>query len=295
MEVIDMNYEKIKEELMKRYLYLYENKELILALCIDRGIEKQKILLKIKQYQSLLKKNLSIKGDEKISELLKQYIDNYISEIDNEKYYLMYDVNDDIVLMFENFLFSDSIMEELDLYKHIEAVKLNKDYLEAFNYSIELLEERRKCNIQLRKLPTFTVWKILSYVRRKNINNKILLEALDKYYNIDRFMITGDDYVSGYHLLECDYDTFGDDGLNKYPNDIIISDGIIVFPYKNCFEIEDEYFTTLSDNEKLDNSSNNIMANSNYMLLLANMTNLDIENKIIIRNKLKHNSKTLLK
>ena len=37
------------------------------------------------------------------------------------------------------------------------------------------------------------------------------------------------------------------------------------------------------------------MANSNYMLLLANMTNLDIENKIIIRNKLKHNSKTLLK
>lgn len=294
MEVIDMNYEKIKEELMKRYLYLYENKELILALCIDRGIEKQKILLKIKEYQNLLKKNLSIKGDEKISELLKKYIDNYISEIDNEKYYLMYDVNDDIVLMFENFLFSDSIMEELDLYKHIEAVKLNKDYLEAFNYSIELLEERRKCNIQLRKLPTFTVWKILSYVRRKNINNKVLLEALDKYYNIDRFMITGDDYVSGYHLLECDYDTFGDNGLNKYPNDIIISDGIIVSSYKNCFEIEDEYFTTLSDNEKLDNSSNNI-AKSNFMLLLANMTNLDIENKIIIRNKLKHNSKTLLK
>ena len=47
MEVIDMNYEKIKGELMKRYLYLYENKELILALCIDRGIEKEKIFLKI--------------------------------------------------------------------------------------------------------------------------------------------------------------------------------------------------------------------------------------------------------
>lgn len=289
-----MNYENIKKELIKRYLYLYENKELILALCINRGIEKQKILLNIKEYQNILKNNVVSKNNEELSKLLKKYINTFKDDLNNEKYYLMANVNDDIISMFEDFLFSDNIMEKLDLYNHIETVKVNKDYLEAFNYSIELLEERRKHNVQLGKLPTFTVWKILSYVRRKNIDNKVLLTALDKYYNIDRFIITGDNYISGYHLLECDYDTFGDDGLNKYPNDIIVSDNIIVSPYKNCFEKEDEYFTALSDNEELNVSPNNF-AKSNSMSLLADMPNLDIENKIIIRNQLKHNNKILLK
>ena len=36
-------------ELVKRYIYLYQNKELILALCIGRGIEKEKIKSNIKK------------------------------------------------------------------------------------------------------------------------------------------------------------------------------------------------------------------------------------------------------
>ena len=39
-----MNIEQVKEELIKRYMYLYQNKELILSLCIHCGIEKKEIV-----------------------------------------------------------------------------------------------------------------------------------------------------------------------------------------------------------------------------------------------------------
>ena len=35
-----MNINIVQDELMKRYLYLYDNKDLILAMCINYGIEK---------------------------------------------------------------------------------------------------------------------------------------------------------------------------------------------------------------------------------------------------------------
>lgn len=38
-----------ENELIKRYIYLYQNKELILALCIGRGIEKEEIKSNIKK------------------------------------------------------------------------------------------------------------------------------------------------------------------------------------------------------------------------------------------------------
>ena len=41
----------------------------------------------------------------------------------------MANVEDSIVSMFEEFLFSDSEMEELALYKHIEAVKKDNAFL----------------------------------------------------------------------------------------------------------------------------------------------------------------------
>lgn len=62
----------------------------------------------------------------------------------------MANVNDSIVDMYEDFLFSDKEMEELDLYKHIEGVK-NSKYLDVFNTLIENLETRRKRNFYLKK------------------------------------------------------------------------------------------------------------------------------------------------
>ena len=287
-----MNNEQVKEELMKRYMYLYQNKELILSLCIHRGIEKKEIVKKIKEFKNILK---NCKDDEMVSNTIKKIINDYKVELNTEKYYLMSNVNDNVVSMFEDFLFSDFDMEELDLYKHIEAVKNNEKYLSTFNYLIEQLEDRRSCNANLSNIPTFTVWKILSYVRRKNSNNKILLDALDKYYNIDRFVITNSDCISGYKFLESDYDNLIEDILNKYPNSAIYNwnkfGGIVILPNKNCFEEEDEYFDDILDeNITYDNN-----AKSCFMLDLANMSNLDIESKEYIRNNLIIDKKKLVK
>lgn len=277
-------------ELVKRYIYLYQNKELILALCIGRGIEKEKIKSNIKKCKDLIKSNSVCRENEKLNNLLKSQIEDYYLKLKTENYYLMSRVNKDIVSMFEDFLFSDDMMENSNLYKHIEAVKLNRKFLDIFNYSIELLEERRQTNIQLRKLPTFTVWRILSYVRRNNKENKKILNALDKYYNLDRFIIAEDDCTTGYYMTESDYED--SERYYKYPNDIIIAGGIIILSYKNCFEEEDNYFDecpVLDETEKY--ADTNI---SDFLEVLANMPTLDIETKRSVRRKIISN-KVLMK
>lgn len=228
-----------RNEIIKRYMYLYQNKELILALCIGTGIEKEKLEKKIKESERLLSSNSVYNR-----ELMKLELENANYDLEHEKYYLMANVNDSIVDMYEDFLFSDKEMEELDLYKHIEGVK-NSKYLDVFNTLIENLETRRKRNFYLKKVPTFTVWKILSYVRRKNIDNRLVLDALDKYYNIDRFMLTGDNYESGYKLLESDINRLGEYCLVKYPSTILMTGGIINDFENNSFEIEDDYYDGL--------------------------------------------------
>ena len=279
-----------KNELVKRYIYLYQNKELILALCIGRGIEKEKIKSNIKKCKDLIKRNSICRENEKLKNLLKSQIEDYYLRLKTENYYLMSRVNEDIVSMFEDFLFSDDMMENSNLYKHIEVVKLNRKFLDIFNYSIELLEERRQTNIQLRKLPTFTVWRILSYVRRNNKGNKKILNALDKYYNLDRFIIAEDDCTTGYYMTESDYED--SERYYKYPNDIIIAGGIIILSYKNCFEEEDNYFDecpVLDETEKY--ADTNI---SDFLEVLANMPTLDIETKRSVRRKIISN-KVLMK
>ena len=44
-----MDINRVQEELMKRYLYLYDNKELVLALCINYGIRENYYKERIKK------------------------------------------------------------------------------------------------------------------------------------------------------------------------------------------------------------------------------------------------------
>lgn len=255
-----------RNEIIKRYMYLYQNKELILALCIGTGIEKEKLEKKIKESERLLSSNSVYNR-----ELMKLELENANYDLEHEKYYLMANVNDSIVDMYEDFLFSDKEMEELDLYKHIEGVK-NSKYLDVFNTLIENLETRRKRNFHLKKVPTFTVWKILSYVRRKNIDNRLVLDALDKYYNIDRFMLTGDNYESGYKLLESDINRLGEYCLVKYPSTILMTGGIINNFENNSFEIEDDYFNGLFELSCIEE--------------MSLMSNLSVQDKESIKSRL---------
>lgn len=260
-----------RNEIIKRYMYLYQNKELILALCIGTGIEKEKLEKKIKESERLLSSNSVYNR-----ELMKLELENANYDLEHEKYYLMANVNDSIVDMYEDFLFSDKEMEELDLYKHIEGVK-NSKYLDVFNTLIENLETRRKRNFHLKKVPTFTVWKILSYVRRKNIDNRLVLDALDKYYNIDRFMLTGDNYESGYKLLESDINRLGEYCLVKYPSTILMTGGIINNFENNSFEIEDDYFNGLFELSCIEE--------------MALMSNLTVQDKESIKSRLETGKK----
>lgn len=255
-----------RNEIIKRYMYLYQNKELILALCIGTGIEKEKLEKKIKESERLLSSNSVYNR-----ELMKLELEKANYDLEHEKYYLMANVNDSIVDMYEDFLFSDKEMEELDLYKHIEGVK-NSKYLDVFNTLIENLETRRKRNFYLKKVPTFTVWKILSYVRRKNIDNRLVLDALDKYYNIDRFMLTGDNYESGYKLLESDINRLGEYCLVKYPSTILMTGGIINDFENNSFEIEDDYYDGLFELSCIEE--------------MSLMSNLSVQDKESIKSRL---------
>lgn len=260
-----------RNEIIKRYMYLYQNKELILALCIGTGIEKEKLEKKIKESERLLSSNSVYNR-----ELMKLELENANYDLEHEKYYLMANVNDSIVDMYEDFLFSDKEMEELDLYKHIEGVK-NSKYLDVFNTLIENLETRRKRNFYLKKVPTFTVWKILSYVRRKNIDNRLVLDALDKYYNIDRFMLTGDNYESGYKLLESDINRLGEYCLVKYPSTILMTGGIINDFENNSFEIEDDYYDGLFELSCIEE--------------MSLMSNLSVQDKESIKSGLERGKK----
>lgn len=260
-----------RNEIIKRYMYLYQNKELILALCIGTGIEKEKLEKKIKESERLLSSNSVYNR-----ELMKLELENANYDLEHEKYYLMANVNDSIVDMYEDFLFSDKEMEELDLYKHIEGVK-NSKYLDVFNTLIENLETRRKRNFHLKKVPTFTVWKILSYVRRKNIDNRLVSDALDKYYNIDRFMLTGDNYESGYKLLESDINRLGEYCLVKYPSTILMTGGIINDFENNSFEIEDDYYDGLFELSCIEE--------------MSLMSNLSVQDKESIKSRLETGKK----
>lgn len=219
----ESTFSEVKSELLKRYLYLYNNKKLILSLCIGKRKDKEEL----------------------------------------GKYYLLRDIDDNVVNTFFDFLFSDNDMENSVLYNQIELIKSNSEYLYMYNYLITMVEKSRGS--------IFTVWKILSYVREKCKNNDFFLKALDKYYNIDRYVISGKDYNSGYRLLKIDAEMMTNDDYKRYPS----SDMVVIDFNEYVFEMVDEYFVYEYDTDK----SNKGYSSSNFMSSLVNGSMLDIENK----------------
>ncbi len=280
----------VEEELIRRYEYLLMNKELILAMCINYGIEKDRYKRTVKRLKELIKsmedKRLTCE-EESLRRLAIAAINDCREKLDVPQVYLFSKVSDEIVNAFEEFLFTDGNIEDTILYKHIEALKSNPDYLTSVNILIDKLEDRRLGSIYLIQVPTFTVWKILSYVRRKNKDNKAILDALDKYYNIERYMISGVDYNSGYvvgedETLENGYD------LSVFPTTSIYSEvnfgkewNAIAADYPgNEFEEEDNYRVYSDDGEPTIND-----AKTEFIKALQEMPMLPLELKSNIRMK----------
>lgn len=273
--------ENIKEEIIKRYKYLYENKELILSLAINKAIEKKEInnsLKKLKKSKKDLQKHKKIENYEGLLNLLNISINECQKSLNEPKYYLFSKVKESLLIMFEEFLFSDYSIEQTELYNYIETIKNTPKFLSDVMTKINGVKERRSKNRFIRNTEAFTVWKILTYVRDNNLNNVCVLSALDKYYNIERYMLTNIDWNSGYIYLQID-EIMNEEYLNK-PNDKIEPNTTytaIISVYKgNEFEKEDDYFAYEWLEEKLVIESE---PKTEFMKKLAESEMLDIESK----------------
>ena len=282
-----------KEELLKRYTYLYENKELILALCIRPAIDYEEVKQNIKDLKKETKRK-TLTQEEK--ELIKIFLNDNKNILNGTKinYYLFGEVDDEITDAYEEFLFTDKEMENTTLYKHVEAVKNNEMYLASFKNMIEQVEERRKYQNQISNTKTFTVWKILSYVSYKNLTNQKLLKALDKYYNLDRYITTGFNFESGYEFLDKDIqiaEIIPKDYQKRITKGKVIYGLAYAYKKFNNFEYEDEYYDSYIGYEDFDPNTD---YKTTFMYKLAIMPPIKEEDKKEFRNKLTNKSKGMM-
>lgn len=272
-----MYYELFNDELMKRYMFLYENKELILAMCIRRINIDDELKKNIETWEDY-KKRLRV-ADKTI---FQNMIDLYSSQLGKEVPFLCSNVSSKIVLAFEEVLFTDGDLEETQLYRHIAALKNDPVLYESVMDFVDEINEKRSHNQFLKNYPGFSVWKILNYVRKKYKNNAVALEALDKYYNIERTMLTGLDSSNGYFIYgdECEDDNM----LSKYPSLFLIggvSGSYIISDYKNNkYELEDDYLKFGDEEDKvLDGEATTV-----FMHALSKMPMLCYEEKMNARS-----------
>lgn len=289
--------DKIKSELIRRYKYLYENKEIILSFIINKGIEKEEIK-KCLDGLKRLKKNCT--KDMKL--LLKESIISCKKTLREPKYYLFKDIDDSLIDMFYEFLFTDLSFGDTELYKKIEMIKNDSKLYDECMVKINNLLDRRKNNRFLNNNNPFTVWKILTYVRNRYFYDKNVVDALDRYYNIERYILTGINFKSGYVFLESDEEVY-DCSINKIPYNMIFG-GVrttyecssIMLKYDgNEFEKEDDYFV-YSWIEDVDYRTTNGEVYTNFINGLINMEGLSLEEKeSIYKDLVLDSSKTLKK
>lgn len=288
---------KIKDELIRRYMYLYENKEIILSLAINKGIEKKEIKECLASLRRLKKNNYT----SDMKELIKVGIISCKRSLKEPRYYLFKDIDDNLINMFYEFLFTDLNIINTKLYKKIEMIKSDSKLYDEFMIKINGLLDRRKNNRFLCSNNPFTVWKILTYVRNRYFYDKNVVDALDRYYNIERYILTGSNFNSGYIFLESDEEVY-DESLNKLPYNMIFGgvrttyecSGIMLKYDGNEFECEDDYFV-YSWLEDVNYKINNQIEYIEFINGLVGMDNLSLEEKEDIYKDLVLNDSKILK
>jgi len=178
-----MTIEQAKEELVKRYKYLYENASFILAPYMH------------KETQNELKARNETFGSNHTTPII------YL----NLKFY------NRIVAIFEEFLLSDIKMEESYLYKMVEKNKNNKEYLEKVKIGLALLSKNNEDEKYFKlKLDLYKILgKVRDYLEEQSgdlKNKEKKMSVLDEYYRILRYQNNGKIYTSGrnLNLHDCD-------------------------------------------------------------------------------------------
>lgn len=176
-----MTKEKVKQELIKRYKFIYENALFILApyMC---------------EKENTLYKNTNIKTVICLNSLPREFL-----------------------LLIESFLLSDIEMEESGLYRFIEIHNSDPEYLKRYKKGLELLKRRNmqyEYEILKLNLNCYYLLKLLyNFIEKQsgdtqNRDNKLLV--IDEYIRINRYKNDGKIWTSGM------YQTFND--INNYTN-----------------------------------------------------------------------------
>ncbi len=176
-----MTIEEAKEELVRRYQYLYENAQFILAPFMYEQNEEE------------FKKTLE-------DDFARKYIKNPLI-------YLKINRLDNINSLFEEFLLSDKPMEKSLLYRFVENKKKDKEYLNKVNAGLKLLEKKNKDEHNEILKTRLSIWNILDscaeYIEEQSenlINKERKLQVIDEYYRILRYKNDGKTYISGRNL-----------------------------------------------------------------------------------------------
>lgn len=184
-----MTVEFAKQEMVKRYKYLYENSYFILAPYMYEQTEEE--------FEKMCEENLNKYDDC----LLKKPL-----------IYLNINRLDSVNSIFEEFLLSEESMEESFLYRMVESNKNNKDYLDMVKNGLELLEkDNRDISLEMFKERIDILrllGKVSEYIDEQSgdlDNKRRKLEVLDEYYRIFRYQNNGVIYKSGRKLIlaEC--------------------------------------------------------------------------------------------
>lgn len=182
-----MKVEEAKQELIKRYRYLYENALFILAPYMYEQSQEE--------YQETLR---TIHKQSKL--------------ISAPLIYLKLNRLDSIVPIFEEFLLSAQHIEESKLYQLTEENKNDKEYLAKVKQWIALVTKKNKAETYFKeKLNIGNILKVVGdYIEEQSgdlTNKKNKLFVLDEYYRLYRYKNDGKVYTSGrnLNLHDCGY------------------------------------------------------------------------------------------
>lgn len=178
-----MKKEQIKQELINRYKYIYENAVYILAPYMYQQTKEEREELN-KKYRKENKKHPFITNDLLIN----------LNELPSE-----------LLLDLESFLLSDVPFNQSKLFVELEEKKKNTDFLNKVKNGLNLLEQHnlKKSYYQIK----LDFWKLLVNVRDfineqsndlKNKDKK--LTALDEYFRINRYNNDGIIWTSGFSI-----------------------------------------------------------------------------------------------
>ena len=162
-----MTTEQAKRELLRRYRFLYENAEFILAPYMHKQTQEE----------------------------LEEWNKKYDFDHTEPSVYLDLNICDEQVMsLFEEFLLSDKKCEETKLYQTVKNNKHNKGYLEKVREGLELLKTKDDIFVSSK----LDIWNLLrktsDYIKEQSgdlENKENKLSVIDEYYRVLRYTNDG--------------------------------------------------------------------------------------------------------